>query len=70
MPLGIEESWPRSSATSAYKAGTRNLGGSIATASGLVFIGATNDQRFRAFDAKTGKELWSATLPASGTRRR
>jgi quinoprotein glucose dehydrogenase len=48
------------------KTGTRNLGGSIATASGLVFIGATNDRRFRAFDAKTGKELWVAELPASG----
>jgi quinoprotein glucose dehydrogenase len=48
------------------KSGTRNLGGSISTASGLVFIGATNDRRFRAFDAKTGKELWVAELPASG----
>ena len=35
--------------------GTLNLGGSIATAGGLVFIGATNDSRFRAFDSKTGK---------------
>lgn len=48
------------------KTGTRNLGGSIATAGGLVFIGATNDRRFRAFDAKNGKELWVAELPASG----
>ena len=31
-----------------------------------MFIGATNDHRFRAFDAKTGKELWVAELPASG----
>jgi quinoprotein glucose dehydrogenase len=31
----------------------------MVTASGLVFIGATPDNRFRAFDAKTGKELWS-----------
>ena len=46
--------------------GTQNLGGSIATASGLVFIAATNDRRIRAFDAKTGKELWVAELPASG----
>jgi len=29
---------------------------------GLVFIGATNDARFRAFDAKTGRELWSTQL--------
>ena len=34
----------------------------MATASGLVFIGATADRRFRAFDAKTGKELWAARL--------
>ena len=30
------------------------------TAGGLVFVGATNDGRFRAFDAKTGKELWES----------
>lgn len=45
--------------------GTVNLGGSIVTAGGLVFIGATNDSRFRAFDKDTGKELWSVKLPAS-----
>jgi quinoprotein glucose dehydrogenase len=39
-----------------------NDGGPVATASGLVFIGATSDFGFRAFDAKTGKELWRATL--------
>jgi quinate dehydrogenase (quinone) len=44
--------------------GALNLGGSMATASGLVFIGATGDKRFRAFDAKTGKELWVAQLDA------
>jgi len=48
------------------KTGARSLGGSIATASGLVFIAATNDRRFRAFDAKTGRELWVTELPASG----
>lgn len=48
------------------KSGTRSLGGSLATASGLVFIAATNDRRFRAFDATTGKELWVTELPASG----
>ena len=46
--------------------GTRSLGGNISTASGLIFIAATNDHRFRAFDAKTGKELWVTELPASG----
>jgi quinoprotein glucose dehydrogenase len=36
----------------------------IATASGLVFVGATDDSRFRAFDARTGQLLWSIKLPA------
>jgi quinoprotein glucose dehydrogenase len=45
--------------------GTSNLGGSIVTAGGLVFIGATNDSRFRAFDKGSGKELWMTRLPAS-----
>ena len=39
-----------------------NTGAPIATASGLVFIGATADSSFRAFDGKTGKELWKTTL--------
>jgi glucose dehydrogenase len=39
-----------------------SFGGPIVTAGGLVFIGATDDRRFRAFDAKTGKELWAAML--------
>ena len=45
--------------------GTPNIGGTIATASGLIFVGATIDRRFRAFDADSGKLLWEATLPAS-----
>jgi quinoprotein glucose dehydrogenase len=48
------------------KTGTPNLGGSIVTAGGLVFIAATNDSKFRAFDKDTGKELWVTRLPASG----
>ena len=35
---------------------------SIATAGGLVFVGATIDARFRALDARTGKELWATKL--------
>jgi quinoprotein glucose dehydrogenase len=47
--------------------GSENYGGPVVTASGLVFIGATNyDKQFRAFDAKTGAVLWQATLPAAG----
>jgi quinoprotein glucose dehydrogenase len=45
--------------------GTSNIGGSLVTAGGLVFIGATNDSRFRAFDKNSGKELWTVKLPAS-----
>jgi len=45
--------------------GAPNIGGSITTRSGLLFIGATNDRKFRAFDAKTGKLLWEAELEAS-----
>jgi glucose dehydrogenase len=48
------------------KTGTPNIGGSLVTAGGLVFIAATSDHRFRAFDRDTGEELWSAELPASG----
>lgn len=46
--------------------GAPNLGGSIATAGGLVFIAATNDSRFRAFEAKSGKLLWEQPLEANG----
>ncbi|HVR71443.1 MAG TPA: pyrroloquinoline quinone-dependent dehydrogenase [Vicinamibacteria bacterium] len=46
--------------------GALNLGGAIATAGGLVFVAGTNDSRFRAFDARTGRELWTARLEASG----
>ena len=45
--------------------GSPNLGGSIVTAGGLVFVGATTDRRFRAFDSHTGVELWSAPLEAA-----
>src|SRR4051812_6125312 len=46
-------------------AGTPNLGGPIATAGGLGFIGATLDSKFRAFDSKTGKELWTGSIDGS-----
>jgi len=48
------------------KTGTPNLGGSMTTGGGLVFIGATIDNKFRAFDARTGKELWKTDLGAAG----
>lgn len=48
------------------KVGTRQMGGSIATEGGLVFVAATLDEKFRAFDSATGKELWSHKLNAGG----
>lgn len=45
--------------------GALNMGGPIVTASGLIFVGASNDKRFRAFDTKTGKMLWETALEAS-----
>ena len=45
--------------------GRPNVGGPIITGGGLIFIGATDDKRFRAFDIKTGKEVWTFRLPAS-----
>lgn len=62
-PLGIVEELE---AKGVPQTGTSNLGGSIVTAGGLVFIAATNDSRFRAFDARTGKELWVTRLEAGG----
>ena len=58
VPLGIVEGLEPNS-------GTPNLGGSIVTAGGIVFIGATNDSRFRGFDARTGELLWTVSLEAN-----
>ncbi|MDG2049345.1 MAG: pyrroloquinoline quinone-dependent dehydrogenase [Myxococcota bacterium] len=46
-----------------FSFGAPNLGGPIATASGLVIIGATTDRYIRAFEAETGEEIWRARLP-------
>ena len=48
------------------KTGAENYGGPVVTAGGLVFIGATKDEYFRAFDKATGEELWRYKLPAGG----
>ena len=45
--------------------GCENYGGAVITASGLLFIAATKDGLFRAFDKKTGTLLWETTLPAA-----
>jgi quinoprotein glucose dehydrogenase len=59
--LGVTDSLPAGK----QNTGRPGLGGAIVTASGLTFVGATDDARFRAFDTKTGKELWTVKLPAS-----
>ena len=59
--LGVSDQLPPAVA----RTGRPNIGGSIATAGGVVFIGATDDARFRAFSTETGEELWSTKLRAS-----
>jgi quinoprotein glucose dehydrogenase len=59
--LGVSDQLP----DALSKTGRPNVGGSIATAGGLVFIGAADDSRFRAFNAHTGEELWTVKLAAS-----
>jgi quinoprotein glucose dehydrogenase len=46
--------------------GVPGIGGPIVTAGGIIFIGAAVDDYLRAFDVKTGKELWKGRLPAGG----
>lgn len=61
VPLGT---WPRPrSHAQPARYGAVNLSGPMATAGGIVFEGSTLDNRLRAFDALTGKLLWSASLP-------
>ncbi|MCB2107386.1 MAG: PQQ-binding-like beta-propeller repeat protein, partial [Rhodobacteraceae bacterium] len=43
--------------------GSPVLGGPIATAGGLIFMAATMDATFRAFDIETGKDIWEAKMP-------
>ena len=50
----------------ALKTGTPTFGGPVATAGGVIFIGAAMDRYLRAFDAASGAELWSGRLPAAG----
>jgi quinoprotein glucose dehydrogenase len=59
--LGVSDQLPADKA----QTGRPSVGGPIATAGGLVFIGGTDDARFRAFSADTGQELWTAKLPAA-----
>ncbi|WP_283812587.1 membrane-bound PQQ-dependent dehydrogenase, glucose/quinate/shikimate family [Bradyrhizobium aeschynomenes] len=58
-PFGIPSMLP-------IRIGTPNNGGSVVTAGGLVFIAAATDNLIRAIDIRTGKTVWSDTLPAGG----
>jgi quinoprotein glucose dehydrogenase len=58
-PLGIASHLP-------ITMGVPNIGGSVTTRSGLVFIGATAERDLRAFDVETGQELWHDRLPGGG----
>ena len=49
-----------------FALGAPNIGGSIVTAGGVIFIGASQDGKFRAIDEASGKELWKVKLPAGG----
>jgi len=60
VPFGRVESLEK---IGVMNSGSSNIGGSVATASGLVFIGTTGDQRFHANDSKTGTLLWETKLP-------
>ncbi|HVZ65353.1 MAG TPA: PQQ-binding-like beta-propeller repeat protein [Lacunisphaera sp.] len=63
VPLG---EYPELVAQGRPPTGTENYGGPLVTAGNLIFIGATKDCLFRAFDRATGRELWRAPLPAGG----
>jgi glucose dehydrogenase len=56
--LGVTDELPEGKKNT----GRLNGGGSMATAGGVLFIGATNDKRFRAFESRTGKLLWETKL--------
>jgi quinoprotein glucose dehydrogenase len=65
VPLGSTESiGPWFAPTRNF--GTPHMGGPIATAGDLIFVGAAMDSYFRAFDLETGRELWKHRLPAGG----
>ena len=61
VPLGITDTLPDGK----QRTGRPNIGGAITTASGLTFIGASDDARFRAFATASGKMLWETKLEAA-----
>ncbi len=62
----IRDSLPKLMQLPPIKAGVPGLGGLISTGGNLMFIGATQDNYLRAFNASNGELLWQARLPAGG----
>ena len=62
IPLGITEQLPAGK----QNTGRPGVAGPIVTAGGVLFVASTDDNRFRAFDAKTGAALWTTTLEKRG----
>ena len=63
IPLG---EYPALKAKGIPPTGTQSFGGTIVTAGGLVFIGGSMDEKFHAFNKRTGQLLWEYQLPAGG----
>lgn len=62
VPLGVTPQLPEGK----QRTGRPALAGAIVTAGGVLFVASTDDNRFRAFDVKTGKELWGTPLERRG----
>lgn len=62
-PLG---EYPELTKKGITNTGTQLFGGGIVTAGGLIFIGASKDEKFRAIDKTSGQTLWEYQLPAGG----
>lgn len=63
IPLG---EYPELTKKGIAPTGTDNYGGPLVTASGLIFIAASRDEKLRAFEKETGKIVWEYPLPAGG----
>ena len=63
VPLG---EYPALVAKGIRNTGTMNFGGPVVTAGGILFIGATADEKIRAFETHSGRVLWEYKLPAGG----
>lgn len=63
VPLG---EYPQLVAKGIRNTGTMNYGGAVATAGGVIFVAATADEKFRAFESHSGRVLWEYQLPAGG----